>query len=76
MNISNRCRSAGRSAKQSISPGGFSIVSTRTEAVLVRLAPQLKKNVTDLARDNRRPRVEEIRIALERHVAASKSRSA
>jgi hypothetical protein len=54
----------------------FSIVQKPTEAVLVRLAPQLKKNVTDLARENRRPRAEEIRIALERHVAASKARSA
>jgi len=53
-----------------------SIVTKPTEAVLVRLAPQLKKNVTDLARENRRPRAEEIRIALERHVAASKARSA
>jgi hypothetical protein len=54
----------------------FSNRAKPTEAVLVRLAPQLKKNVTDLARENRRPRAEEIRIALERHVAASKARSA
>jgi hypothetical protein len=54
----------------------FSIVPKPTEAVLVRLAPQLKTNVTDLARENRRPRAEEIRIALEKHVEASKARSA
>jgi len=42
-------------------------------AVLVRLSHQLKKNVQRVAQSNRRSTVEEIRIALERHVAAQRA---
>jgi hypothetical protein len=40
-------------------------------AVLVRLSSHLKRGIQRVARSNRRPTVEEIRIGLENHLAAS-----
>jgi hypothetical protein len=39
--------------------------------VLVRISRQLKEDIQRIARKNRRPQVEEARIAFENHVAAS-----
>jgi hypothetical protein len=43
----------------------------KSTGMLVRLSHQLKQGIQRLARKNRRPQVEEARIAFENHVAAS-----
>jgi hypothetical protein len=46
-----------------------------TTAVLVRLLCQLKQEIVGIARRNRRTTTEEIRIALENHVAACRKQA-
>jgi predicted transcriptional regulator len=47
----------------------------KSTGMLVRLSHQLKQGIQRLARKNRRPQVEEARIAFENHVASSDSKS-
>jgi hypothetical protein len=42
----------------------------------IRVTPQLKRDITNKAKENRRPRAEEVRIALEKHCELSKSEKA